>query len=86
MIVDAPIPGSFLRGTVKDGYVTLASPSTRVIMLTRDAHALMHWLYEALPACPPPKPILARRKLHEKEVSSRVASYSDLWLRRRMSA
>ena len=70
MIADIPIPGSFLRGGVSKDYVTISSPATRVIMLVRDAHALMHWLYDVLPA----------------PTDERADSVSDLWLRRRMSA
>ena len=85
-IVDAPIPGSFLRGGVSTEYVTISGPSAKVIMATRDAHALMHWMYEALPPLQGRKPILARRHSAEKTLGSRAASYSDLWLRRRLSA
>lgn len=80
MIADLPIPGSFLRGGVADGYVTISGPSARVIMLVQDAYALMHWMYDVLPApTAPAKPIFLN-------TNSRMLSYSDLWIRRRLAA
>ena len=45
-----------------DGLETLqrireVRPSTKVVMLTRDAYAMMQWLYEVLP---PPMPVAGR--------------------------
>ena len=88
MIVSYPIPGSFLVGSVADGYVTIASPGTKVIMLSRDAYALMHWLYEVLPA---PLPAVWQGKIDDaaarrKDIDARMRDYSQLWIRRRLAA
>jgi hypothetical protein len=84
-VIDAPIPGTFLRGSVADGFVTIAAPSARVLMLVKDAHALMHWLYDVLP-CSVPAAVMAAVVGRKQSISLRQASYSDLWLRRRHAA
>ena len=86
MITDAPIPGSFLRGSVTKDFVTISAPSTVVIMRTIDAHFLMHWLYDVLPAIPlQPIPIRGMTE-RQKDDDRRRSSYSDLWIRRRAAA
>jgi hypothetical protein len=45
-----PIPGSMLMAGVSKHYVTISGPTAKVIMSTRDARALMGWLYDCLPA------------------------------------
>lgn len=95
MITDAPIPGSFLRGSVTKDFVTISAPSTVVIMRTIDAHFLMHWLYDMLPSTvelrhdvgtwksvPSPRGMTER----QKDDARRLSSYSDLWIRRRAAA
>jgi hypothetical protein len=79
-----PIPGTFLRGAVDKDYVTIEGPSAKVLMLKRDAHALMHWLYDALPASAHPAP--RGRTERQKDVQRRMSSYSALWIRRRARA
>ena len=88
MSYEFPIPNSFLRGILSDGYVTIVAPSTKVIMLIRDAHALMHWLFDVLPQTPvePVREIRRGQTEHQKDVHRRMASYSDLWIRRRAAA
>ena len=88
MIVDFPIPNSFLRGSVTKEYVTISAPSTKVVMLIRDAHAMMHWLFDVLPqtAVEPVREIRRGQTEHQKDVHRRMASYSDLWIRRRAAA
>lgn len=93
MITDAPIPGSFLRGSVTKDFVTIEGPSAKVLMLKRDAHALMHWLYDMLPSTVELrhdvgtwKSVPAPRTERQKDDDRRRASYSDLWIRRRAAA
>jgi hypothetical protein len=84
-VIDAPIPGTFLRGSVSNGLVTIAAPSAKVLMLVKDAYAMMHWLYDVLPCSVPPAvtAVVARRK---DDIDRRRASYTDLWTRRRFAA
>lgn len=92
MIQETPIPGSFLRGIVTMDYVTISSPSTKVVMLTKDARALMCWLQDVLPSIEAFKHVFSSdsgllRALSNYDTNrARIASYSDLWIRRRMSA